>query len=43
VAHEQRRRGRIQRLEKSFAVHVRKIDDHAQTIRFFNNFHAEVR
>ena len=30
-------------LEKSFAVHMRQIDDHAQAIRFFDHFDAEIR
>ena len=43
MADEQRRGRRVERLKKSFAVHVREIDDHAQTIRFFDDFDAEIR
>src|SRR4029077_18674863 len=42
MAHEQRRSGRVERVEKPFAVHMREIDDHAQTIRLFDHFDAEI-
>ncbi len=39
----QRRGGDLEALEKTFPIHVRQIDDHAQAIGLLNHFDAEVR
>jgi len=43
VAHDQRRFGRFQRLEKSLAVHVREIDHHSEAVHLLDDFDAEAR
>src|SRR6185312_7892328 len=43
VADDQRRSGGVERLKKSFPVHVREIYNHAQAVRFFKDLNAEIR
>ena len=42
VTDEKRCGGHFQGLEEPLAIHVREIYDHAQSIRFFDDFDAEI-